>query len=310
MEHTRSHFVSDASGGATLRFKQDSHLEESLEMLLCSNPLPSDFDTLDYNLSLLIDRRDISNLVFKFSYVDSSTRRFVRLMNFPLLLGFLVVLACYLLNSQQGGDPINSFFVLTIGSLGLLQTSPLGRRMSNSVLREISEIAFSEISVAFYRTVCLVQAAMIDFRKRDVPPWQFCGLLLMCGIMGSIAAFSKHSQSQTRTEVLLYRTEWTIENLDVCRIASLFVYAAFCFGVLLHMLANMDMRYWNRASLIVVLVLTPMALESVCEIHWTIYRWSQSAMLEISRNVCYALGGILLIFALTPVRKTQGMRGT
>jgi hypothetical protein len=306
---SRSEFGSNDLATSTVRFNQESKLDESLDLLLCSYPLPTQFDRLLYNLSILIDRTDISFLVFTFSFIDTSARNYIHLMNYPLAISFLVILTCYLVNSQRGGDPSSSFFAVVLSALGFLSYSPLPQLMTNSIISEISEIFLREIYVNLYRTICLIQATMMDLKTKEVPPYRFCSLLIICGLLGIVTAISKYSQNQTRTEYLLYRTDLKIEPLDLARISCLLAYAAVCFAVLLHMLARMDMRYWNRASLVVVLVLSPMALESVCEIQWTVYRWTKSNVLEIVKNACYGVGGVLLVFAWTPVRRVPNLQG-
>jgi len=79
-------------------------------------------------------------------------------------------------------------------------------------------------------------------------------------------------------------------------------YAIVVFVVLIVALLRMRDRHWNRAGVIVLMLLVPIILEVLFEVHFPMLGFFMySSLHAIARNGCYGLGAIVFIFAFSPI---------
>jgi uncharacterized membrane protein YhaH (DUF805 family) len=118
----------------------------------------------------------------------------------------------------------------------------------------------------------------------------FLGIAALCGLYGFIEAGHRGQQEERPTTV------------DLNYLFVLVIHSVFVFVILIVALSSLHDSHWTRCGIIVLLLLVPMVLEVIYEVHMPLFGiLRDSEMPLISRSAAYYVGGIVFVIAFRPL---------
>jgi hypothetical protein len=284
------------------RREKDTKGETSAEGVLSRESILSDSESREYSFSFCLDRSDITQLQFTFSYAEPTAAPYRHMMKYSLSTGLFVSLVFVGIHVGDAENPGQLFYCSVLGLAGILGSTPLDFLFEDNKTFHFFEVLFEEVYVFIYRVFAVVQACSIALRTADLRiPW-FVWIVVMCGVYAAVEVTYLSSQTERAIGLFQGRMKVAVPLEDLRRVFVLVAYSIVVFFVLIISLAKMKDRHWNRGGIVVVMLLVPMVFEVVFEVQFPLFGLLRfSSLQSISRMACYGLGGILFVLTFNPI---------
>jgi hypothetical protein len=264
--------------------------------VISSEALPAGCESIEYNFTFLFDRPDITRLHFLFSYPDTAVYSYRRAIRSSIAAGFVVALLCVSATRWDSENPVQLFYCLMLGVVGLLALMPLQTVFGSSAAYGAFELLVDQMYITVYRIFVVIQVTSIARRSATLPPLWLVAIAAFASLygMGEAACLAEN------TELDQEQQSNRIPLGDLRRVPVFILYAIAVFAVLVHSLCKMAARHWKRGGLLALLLVAPMLVEVITEVHLPIFGIRKAALRNITRTACYGVGGILFILAFNP----------
>jgi hypothetical protein len=276
--------------------------ETSVEAILSRESILSDSESWEYEFSFCLDRSDITQLRFTFSYADPTAVSYRQLMKCSLSVGLFVSLVFVGIHVGDSDNPVQIFYCFVLGIAGILGSAPLDFWFKDQKSFRCFELLFEEVYVLVYRTFTVIQACYVALGTIDLRIRYFVGIMVMCGIYAAIEVTYLTTQTERKIGLFHSRMGDPVILGDLRKMLVFVAYSIVVFLVLIVSLARMKDRHWNRGGILVAVLLVPMVFEVIYEVQFPLFGLLRfSSLQSISRMSCYGLGGILFVLTFNPI---------